>query len=82
MAEKDQLYESQKNENASQAQQLQAKQAEIKRLNQKIEDFEDDLAKSNEELVSYRQNLAQTEALFKATQIKLGERSMEVRMKP
>lgn len=80
MAEKEQLHESQKNENASQVQQIQAKQAEIKKLNQKIEDLEDDLAKSNEEMVTYRQNLAQSEALFKATQIKLGERSMEVRM--
>ena len=71
------MNETYKTENLNQNQIIQQKQNELKRLTQQNESLNEDLTKVNEDIYMLKQNVIQTESLYKTCQNKLAEKSAE-----
>lgn len=71
------MNETYKTENLNQNQIIQQKQNELKRLTQQNESLNEDLTKVNEDIYMLKQNMIQTESLYKTCQNKLAEKSAE-----
>jgi chromosome segregation ATPase len=71
------LNETYKTENLNQNQIIQQKQNELKRLTQQNESLNEDLTQVNEDIYMLKQNMIQTESLYKTCQNKLAEKSAE-----
>lgn len=71
------MNETYKTENLNQNQIIQQKQTDLKRLTQQNESLNEDLTRVNEDIYMLKQNMIQTESLYKTCQNKLAEKSAE-----